>query len=647
MSGRTAALLALLLVAAPALAQSPSDVSVVLASDNGDARLDEALALFDMYEATGDEAPANRARELLRFMHVDASTRDAHALASAIVLARGPDSRMRIGAHAHDWFVDPNSLASVRSLRLLRGVLQRSPAHREAALELATWAIERDHPLVAAEAEIALAALAPDHEVLLARARLNALLGEVRLTADLATAAERAGADRSRSRHVRAYALMQESRSVPAGVEAYFEGAEAMTAAARIEYERAVGPIMTIDQLEAWRVTPDAEAAPFLRRFWERSAAHAGVTLGERMGEHYRRLHHARTEFPADAPMSSEMILARTATGIDSRMFAVSLPGYMLVRHGDPDALTAMSRCFADTFTAPMECTSPEQMREARRIARSESFDPFARRLPFGADVYAFRGDDDAVDLIYAATLPARTANAFVDPSGDMAVLLSAILIPETGDVVRHDTAFHAPLPPRFDPMAGGTDAIALLHATLPVAAVDSTFTWRMTLSDPFRHAGSVAGGSVATPALAGFTISSIAVAPADAGASLRRGERAFAAAPYFLYRSGQTLALYYEVYGLADGAAYRTEIELAPARAGVLGRVRGLLDSPVRLRFDNVAAAPDARFGVQEQRTIAFDEARPGVWRLTVRVTDTATGRTVERVTLVDVAPPAEATSE
>ena len=41
---------------------------------------------------------------------------------------------------------------------------------------------------------------------------------------------------------------------------------------------------------------------------------------------------------------------------------------------------------------------------------------------------------------------------------------------------------------------------------------------------------------------------------------------------------------------------------------------------------------------GAQELRTVDLDGVEPGVWQLTVTVTDLATGRAVERTTLIDV---------
>lgn len=663
---RAAAAVALLCCIAPAVpagAQAPDDYWRSLRDESRPAvliaavappsvpqPLAEALRLIRVYELTADEGAARRARTLLRRSASRPGDRAWHALALAMVLARGPDSRMRDIGEEGDWYVDPNSLGSARSLRLLRALLEHDPVFREAALELATWALDREHPAVAAEAAIALARLPRDADVLLARASLDLLLGDFRRAASLAAEAERAGADPSLARHARAYALLQDPLTAEAGVEAYRDGARTLGEAGRAEYDRWLAPILTDAEAAEWRERPDTGAGAWLERFWRRSAARAGVTPDERLAEHYRRVHRARASFPSTAPLSVLQVQARFAIREDSRRFGLSLRGLMLLRHGDPFRLAHVEACLSDPFRGAesgvgIVCPGDAGARlalfqGAALLAAGDSFDPFARELGFGYGVYAFRGAAGATDLVFAVALPARSANALVEHTGDVAGLLSAILLPDTGDVIRVDSVFRAPLPARLEAMVGGRDDVLLVHASVPSARTGS-FDYRVTVSDLARHAGGRGGGRIAVPDLGGFALSDLVVAPSDAAGAWRRGRVAVPLAPRRVYRPTESFRLYYEIYGLDGDTPYRTEIELVPARMGLMDRVRSLLgrDDAVRLRFDGRTPASHHLFGVQELRSVDLNGIEPGVWTLRVAVTDLASGRAIVRQTTIDVA--------
>jgi hypothetical protein len=74
-----------------------------------------------------------------------------------------------------------------------------------------------------------------------------------------------------------------------------------------------------------------------------------------------------------------------------------------------------------------------------------------------------------------------------------------------------------------------------------------------------------------------------------------------------------------------------------------MIDRLRGLVraDDSINLRFEGIAPAPHPQYGAQELRTVGLDGVEPGVWELTVTVTDLASGRRVERRTLIDIAEP------
>ena len=84
-------------------------------------------------------------------------------------------------------------------------------------------------------------------------------------------------------------------------------------------------------------------------------------------------------------------------------------------------------------------------------------------------------------------------------------------------------------------------------------------------------------------------------------------------------------LEVYYQLFGLAAGAAYRTVIEVTrEGRRSIFGRRR----PPVRLEFEGRAEGPRT----DVRRTISLREVARGPYVLTVRLTDPASGVTLVR---------------
>lgn len=650
------ALAPLALLPAPAGAQSTEDywrtlssasaAEVVLAAHAPPSipePIAEGLRLFRAYELSGDERAGLRAREVLRRARVASEHRAWHALALAMVYARGPDSRLRIDSL---YVTDPNSLGSARSLRLLRRALEARPDFREAGIELARWALDREHRVTAAEADSVLAGMSEDPDLLIARAELRLLLDQPGHAASLARRAESIGADPSVARHLRAWALLQHPRTRAHGVEAYYEGAQRMSDAGRDAYARFLEPILTLDESRDWRATPNERAADWLRRFWNANAAYAGVLPDERLAEHYRRLHRARIDYPNVAPLSVLQQQATFALGVDSRRFDMSLEGLMLLRHGDPSRLGALQDCLSNPWPSQGGGTICSELGDSRlaafqsmgRLARGDSYQPFVRRLEMLWDVYAFRGEAGKNDLVFAIGLPVRSANQLVEGPDSMAGVISTVLLTDSGGVIRNDSSFSRPVPRFLDPLAGETDAVTLLFGVLRVPAQETVREYRVGVSDIRRHAGSIGAGTVRTHAFTDFSLSDVVIAPEQMPVGWRRSDVDVAFAPLAMYRPGETVAVYYEIYGLAEGAPYETEIELIPPAETIGERVLDLVrDRSIRFRFTGTAAAPHPVHGLQEDRTLTLEGVEPGIWTLRVRVTG-ADGESAVREATIEI---------
>jgi hypothetical protein len=89
---------------------------------------------------------------------------------------------------------------------------------------------------------------------------------------------------------------------------------------------------------------------------------------------------------------------------------------------------------------------------------------------------------------------------------------------------------------------------------------------------------------------------------------------------------------LYYEIYGLAAGESYHTEVRLErQGGRSLLGRIGGLFGGrrpPVLLAFDSPADGPVTRV----HRGISLRDVAPGSYRLTVTLSIPGSDRRVSR---------------
>lgn len=92
---------------------------------------------------------------------------------------------------------------------------------------------------------------------------------------------------------------------------------------------------------------------------------------------------------------------------------------------------------------------------------------------------------------------------------------------------------------------------------------------------------------------------------------------------PLGFYTRGDTLRAYYEVFGIAPGASYTTQIEVRKGKGGggLLRKILGGGGSAIKLRFDDQATAPGAGL----HRDVSLERLGPGLYTLMVTVTDAA----------------------
>jgi len=101
---------------------------------------------------------------------------------------------------------------------------------------------------------------------------------------------------------------------------------------------------------------------------------------------------------------------------------------------------------------------------------------------------------------------------------------------------------------------------------------------------------------------------------------------------PLQRFPEGSGMNVYYEVYGLARGAAYHTVVRLERegrrSLFGAIGRLFGGGRAPVLLEFDAPSDGPVTRV----QRGIELRDVAKGSYRLVVTIADPQTGTTVTR---------------
>ncbi|MEL6617074.1 MAG: hypothetical protein AAFQ43_15130, partial [Bacteroidota bacterium] len=116
----------------------------------------------------------------------------------------------------------------------------------------------------------------------------------------------------------------------------------------------------------------------------------------------------------------------------------------------------------------------------------------------------------------------------------------------------------------------------------------------------------------------------------------VRRGETVIQPVPVARFASGDPVGVYAEVYGLrASGgtATYRVEASLRPRdrRPGIVRAIGGLFGRGTRrgvsVRFDATQDGPDAPIAL----LLDASDQGPGDYLLSLEVTDTASGESVE----------------
>ena len=553
-----------------------------------------------------------------------------------------------------------------------RAALERDPGFTPAAV---AWGRLALLPALRDEADPALAALRAlgggDSATALVRGRLERRAGEP----DSALAAfgryAGAGGDPALARLERARVLLAAGR--PGGAEAYYDGVGRAGPAVVAGYRADLAVIADSAELAGFDAAPGPARRAWLERFWQARDLAGFRADGERLAEHYRRLEEAQGRFglaPFKRRFGFEEYYQSGRTDLDDR-------GVIWVRHGAPTERNRSVRFQAESWyyapgtepelkfhfvaTADLDdyrlVPSPAQVgAEAREelrdqggpaaaeywklsavgsagrpqlvqelfaagramMRRGTTTDSWARRwegdLPAGAQAVAvgLPGADGRVHLAVAVPLAAlpstgetrrlRLRLAAWAPDGSPVDRFDSLLTIEGGSGPRGDRAtglvrasFRAPAGPLHLQVMAETDSAA------------GTLVLRELLEVPDADAG--------------LGLSDLVLGRESLGLSWSAGDgEPVPLNPLGGFPRGEPLALYYEVYGLADGLA-TADLVLWRAEPGDTAGPRDGDRRALRLRFEERGAGRVTRV----RRTVDLAGLAPGDYRLRLAVRDGA----------------------
>ncbi len=504
--------------------------------------------------------------------------------------------------------------------------------------------------------------------------------------------------------------------------ETYWRAVDSLAdSAVAAEFGRDLHYIFDAQEAMEWpKLQPEARAA-WVRRFWSRRAARDLVTVEERLAEHYRRLHHARTHYRrltwGRGTVTSDLVRLPEEEILDDRGavyvllgkpdedILCTIPGRScrswIYEMGDPRPipLTFRTRKATDWYlvsTLPPEVYerlgsvdpyfyayawrmwlqsrdargdletawaaplrgAEASLRERRRaereadvsLARDRQRLPIDYLLEFGYEWLFFQSDQPGqIEATLAYALPTDRLDCQApDGTRTCRVEVRASIFGRDTMLAWEEMSGQVRLHPR-----------SWLFGHLRLEAVPGTWEYRLALfksadaAEEGRARGNWAGGAFTVPRLwegaapSPVSVSSLVLARPGAGDWVRGGE-ALALNPLHVYPPGATVELYYEIYGVAEGETYTTEIMLVP---GVDPPTLTLDPSdewvhdavregraPLSLRFEESRAPAEGPWLVR-RKTLALTDIEPGTYSLLLAITTAGGGSTVYRVTPLRVA--------
>lgn len=314
------------------------------APPNLEAALQEAKRRPDLAGPAGDlrswfrACDAGAARNAIRILRntLESKPRDSLVrLLTGAALARGPEVQVP-GAAGYLHRLTHHFSNSEREARRLLLAASREAGSAEAALELAALALGTRDRETLKDAATALAAVLRergDPELLVALAEVLLGTGQVQ---DARRAANQAlAAGDSRGQRALAISMMRSGGRADDAGSVYLSQLAAADRAIVALYFEDIAPLLTPVQAAEWHRLSDSGKGVWIHREWEWRASTAGVSVGERIAEHHRRLAAATQRYQRVANRGPR---PEGALGISGEFVRSPFDdrGIVFIRHGQP-----------------------------------------------------------------------------------------------------------------------------------------------------------------------------------------------------------------------------------------------------------------------------------------------------------------------
>jgi GWxTD domain-containing protein len=312
-----------------------------------DALLERGLILIRLYELQRDNDHATKARDAteraVRQSPKDARTHYAYALANSTELG----VRIPSPAGVLDGVVLGQSVAEIlktdpasKAKRSFKKALELDPDLDGAALGLARNSLssrDRDNMEAAAHALRRLVGVQRGGAAAATLlSEVEAALGNVAAAAEAGVAASKTNPRSSSALRAQAAAQFRQEGREEEAARTYFSGIDALDTAGAAAYYDDVVPIITDRERNDWLTSNLESRREWLRRFWDVRAASSGITVAERIAEHYRRLAMAHEQYRRTSKRGSPPTGVIVKEKYSGDMLPFDERGLILVRHGEP-----------------------------------------------------------------------------------------------------------------------------------------------------------------------------------------------------------------------------------------------------------------------------------------------------------------------
>ena len=294
------------------------------------------------------------------------------------------------------------------------------------------------------------------------------------------------------------------------------------------------------------------------------------------------------------------------------------------------------------TLRAPGSALAQERALGRRNIAVGTTSDSYAQRFDLPLDVVTseFVMGGEKREGAETADSVAQTLHVVFAIPGER------LTAEPGGDGIRYPLRFRLVVSDSTDRIVARLDTLrvfaarqalrnpAYLTGRVALPVPPGHYRYRLLVTTPDGSAGDLVSDSLRVEALDGrrFAVSDVVVGREGSGLVWLPPGDTVRLNPLHRFPEGSAAELYYEIYGLASGAVYHTIVRLdregGRSLFGAIRRLFGGGRSPVLLEFDAAATGPLTR----EHRGIALRDVAKGNYRLTVVITDPATGVSATR---------------